>query len=79
MSELRVTRTTSGLREMLFEEIDALRNGTSNPQRLRAIASGSNAIIRTVLMEIAIQNTVCDLSLLSPSKDGKIGKLALVA
>lgn len=69
-------KTTGDLRKMLLEEISLLRDGSSNPGRLRAISAGSNAIIRTFMVEIAVQNTVCDITL---TDQQKIGRLALVA
>lgn len=36
--EKPVSRTSAGLRDAIFDEIDAVRNGTSNPTRANAIA-----------------------------------------
>jgi ribosomal protein L40E len=47
-----ITRSTSGLRTALFEEMEALRNGTSNAQRARSVAMMANSILQSVQVEI---------------------------
>lgn len=47
-----ITRSTSGLRNTLFEEMEALRNGSSNAQRARSMAQMANAILQSVQVEI---------------------------
>jgi hypothetical protein len=47
-----VSRTSLGIREMLFEELDALRNGKSSPQRANALAKISSQILSTVKTEL---------------------------
>lgn len=49
---LPIARSTSGLREVIFEEMEALRNGTSNPQRARSMAAMANSILQSVQVEI---------------------------
>jgi hypothetical protein len=50
-----VVRTSAGLRDALFDEIDGLRNGTSDGRRANAVARIAGEIVNTVHMEIAVQ------------------------
>lgn len=47
-----ITRSTTGLRTALFEEMEALRSGTSSAQRARSIAMMANSILQSVQVEI---------------------------
>jgi hypothetical protein len=47
-----ITRSTSGLRSALFEEMEALRSGSSNAQRARSVAMMANSILQSVQVEI---------------------------
>lgn len=49
-----VSRTSAGLRDALFDEIDAIRNGSSNPTRANAVAKLATGIADTVRMEIEV-------------------------
>jgi hypothetical protein len=49
-----VSRTSAGLRDALFDEIDAVRDGTSNPTRANAVAKLATGIADTVRMEIEV-------------------------
>jgi len=51
-NELPTVRTSLGLRDALFDELDALRDGTSNPQKSQATAKLAVQIINSVKMEI---------------------------
>jgi len=53
-----MTRTTGGLRSALFDEIDALRSGDSNPARARALSSLANTALKSVEVEIEFQKYV---------------------
>lgn len=59
-----IARTSSGLRDALFDEMDALRNGQSNPNRAIAVAKIACQVINSVKMEIEYQKHVAA----SPSK-----------
>lgn len=48
-------RTSAGLRDVIFDEIDAIRNGQSNPTRANAVAKLATGIVETVRMEIDVQ------------------------
>lgn len=47
-----ITRSTSGLRSALFEEMEALRSGKSNAQQARSVAMMANSILQSVQVEI---------------------------
>ena len=53
----KVRRTMGGLREALFEELDALRGGEITPSRARASASIGNAIVQSVSTEITASSS----------------------
>ena len=50
----RVTRTAGGLRDALFDELDAIRAGESNPTRANAVAKLSSSVVDTVRMELDV-------------------------
>lgn len=53
MVKLKITkRTSAGLREMLFEELDKLRNGHTTTKQAVAIAKMASSILDTVKAEI---------------------------
>ncbi len=47
-----MARDTSMLRDILFDELESLRNGTSEPQRAQAVAKLSSQIISTAKVEL---------------------------
>ncbi len=51
-------RTSEGLRDALFDEIDLMREGKSNPQRASAVARLSCQITNTVRLELDYQRQV---------------------
>lgn len=53
-------RTSSGLRNALFDEIDSLRKGDSNPARARSIAMLANTALKSVEVEIEFHKYVSD-------------------
>lgn len=50
-----IIRSSAGLRDAIFDEIDAVRAGTSNPTRANAVAKLATGIVETVRMEIEVQ------------------------
>lgn len=50
-----ISRTSAGLRDAIFDEMDAIRNGSSNPTRANAVAKLAGSIVETVRMEIEVQ------------------------
>lgn len=51
----KVERTSAGLRDAIFDELEALRNGESNPTRANAVAKLASSVVETVRMEIDVQ------------------------
>lgn len=50
-----IVRNSAGLRDAIFDEIDAIRMGKSNPTRANAVAKLATGIVETVRMEIEVQ------------------------
>lgn len=50
-----IVRNSAGLRDALFDEIDAIRLGKSNPTRANAVAKLATGVVETVRMEIEVQ------------------------
>lgn len=57
-----VTRTSAGLRDAIFDEIDAIRSGASNPTRANAIAKLAVGIVETVRLEVDVQKHLKSMS-----------------
>lgn len=51
-------RTSNGLRDSLFQEIDLLRRGKSNPSKARAVAALASQILQSVKLEIEMHRYV---------------------
>ena len=68
-----VHRDTIGLRDALFDELDALRNGTSNSGRANATAKVCGTIIESVRMELEMRKFMQT----APVKGGPAGLPAL--
>ena len=51
----KVSRTSAGLRDAIFDEIDAIRDGSSNPTRANAVAKLASGIVETVRMELEVE------------------------
>lgn len=54
-------RTTHGLRDILFDEIDRMQGKDADPTRARAVASLAHQIIGTAKVEIEFQRTLAAL------------------
>lgn len=52
LPQTQIHRSTTGLRSAIFEEMEALRNGLSNPARSRSMAMMANTILQSVQVEI---------------------------
>lgn len=50
-----VIRTSAGLRDAIFDELDAIRSGHSNPARANTVARLASSIVETVQMELEVQ------------------------
>lgn len=51
-------RTSAGLRDALFDELDNLRNGSTNPAKANAVAKLADQVIATVKMELDVQRHI---------------------
>lgn len=47
-----IERTTAGLRDFLFHELDAFVRGATTPERIRSVTQVSNAIIDSARLEL---------------------------
>lgn len=52
-TEIKTERSTMGLREVLFSEIDKLRNGEIEPTRAHATAKLAQQILTSVALELS--------------------------
>ena len=52
MKSKKIARSTAGLADLMFEELESLRNGDSTPQHIRAVSSGVNTILQTKKLEL---------------------------
>lgn len=50
-----IVRTSAGLRNALFDELDGIRAGTSNTARANAVAKLAGQLVETVRMELEVQ------------------------
>jgi len=70
-----IDRTSAGLRDILFDEIDALRKPKGNPQRALAVSALAKQIINTAEMEIRFQTLVGSVK--NGTAETKLGTLPL--
>ena len=70
-----VDRSSGGLRDALFDEIDALRSGNSNAARARSVAMLANSILQSVNSEIEYHKYVADATKMNSV--AKLGSLEL--
>lgn len=56
----KVSRTTKGLRDLLFEEIDLLRQGKIDTERANAVSRGASVIINSAKLELEYKRTFDD-------------------
>ena len=61
MAKKSMTRTTQGLRDILFDEIAALRGEDGDPKRAAQVANLSKQIIGTAKLELDFQQTMARL------------------
>ena len=60
MCDVKTVRTSLGLRDVLFEEIDALRTGESNPARASAVSKLAVQIVNSTKLELDYQRLIKD-------------------
>lgn len=70
-----VARTSAGLRDALFDELDGLRDGSVNATKANATAKIAGAIVDTVTMEMTAYKLMNKSG--SASIQGKVPTLAL--
>lgn len=73
--EAPVARTSAGLRDSLFDELNALRRGESNAARARSVAMLANSILQSLHAEIEYHKYVADVS--KSAANHKLGNLEL--
>lgn len=71
----KMKRTSGGLRNTLFDEIDFLRDGSSNPARARSLAMLANTALKSVEVDIEYHKYVSDVG--KHNGAAKIGCLEL--
>ena len=54
------TRTTQGLRDALFDELDELRSDAANPEKSLAVANVAKQIINTAKVELDFHKFITD-------------------
>ena len=69
------TRTTQGLRDILFDEIERMRSDKGDPQRAMAVANLSKQILNTAKVELEFHRTMAELE--SAGDPISLGTLAL--
>ena len=72
-----IERTSDGLRNALFDELDALRNGKSSPTQANAVAKLSASIVETVRMEIDVQRFAARMNATPQTPDPAVKSLKL--
>lgn len=70
-----VTRTFHGLRDVLFDEINALRGPNPDPRRALAVSSLAKQITNTVMAELSVAKET--LAIRDKGGDVQVGTLAL--
>lgn len=68
-------RTSEGLRDILFDEIDNLRGPDGDPRRALAVANVARQIVNTVRVELDFAKQVIELR--ERGGDVELGTLAL--
>lgn len=74
-----IVRTSAGLRDAIFDEIDSIRAGTSNPTRANAVAKLATGIVETVRMEIEVQRHLKQNPVVAGNEAARISETALGA
>lgn len=57
----KVTRSSKGLRDMLFDELDRLRSGEVSPARVNVLAKTTAQILSTVRLEVDLMKSAISL------------------
>lgn len=75
MAKQEKQRTTAGLRDILFDEIESLRAEGGDPLRARAVATLAHQICGTARLEMQFQETMVRLQ--NQGANVNLGGLAL--
>lgn len=78
----KVNRSSAGLRDAIFDEIDAIRDGTGNPTRANAVAKLAATVVETVRMELEVQRfaaSAAGKTKVTEATEGPLKPLALGA
>jgi hypothetical protein len=57
----RVHRSSAGLREALFDEIDRIRNGETDAKKANAVARLAGEVVNTVHLEMEVQRHLASM------------------
>lgn len=68
-----IVRTSAGLRDAIFDEIDGIRNGSSNPTRANAVAKLAAGVVETVRMELEVQRHLRSHKAVEPATANALG------
>ena len=68
-------RTTKGLRDILFDEIDELRAGNGDPSKAQAVAQLARQILNTAKIEMDFLRTISSMK--DDGKTLELGSLEL--
>lgn len=61
-----VVRSSAGLRDALFDELDDLRSGKTNPTKANAVSKLAGSIIQTVEMELEVHRIMSKVDAKQP-------------
>ena len=61
MPKAKVERTTQGLRDILFDEIEQMRGKNGDPQRALSVANLAKQIVNTAKVELEFHRTIAAL------------------
>ena len=56
----KTKRTTNGLREVLFEQIDGLINGSITPQQAKAVSGLASQVVSVTRLEMEAARFISD-------------------
>lgn len=70
-----IIRNSAGLRDAIFDEIDAIRMGKSNPTRANAVAKLATGIVETVRMEIEVQRHLRNSPAAAPQEQEQLAQI----
>lgn len=68
-----IVRTSAGLRDAIFDEIDGIRTGSSNPTRANAVAKLAAGVVETVRMELEVQRHLRSHNAIEPAPANALG------